>query len=210
MHVFGHVCWTQRTFRQVAYTGLLQMFLTPRSVCALVCNAAEFEKSGNDRDDGQVERDCRALEELRVCDWLRSISQRVPGNDIILVATKCDLVGGDPREAGRRIEEACQTWLASWIRADMRPVRVEDGVCLTSCRAPGIDGQGESSLGSCSSEGAWACDWRDSADEDPLPPSLLYRLVNKRDGGGLRGAQMILPRSWDIALTVLEALEHGR
>ncbi|CAM9726725.1 unnamed protein product, partial [Ectocarpus sp. 12 AP-2014] len=62
---------------QVAYTGLLQMFLTPRSVCLLVCNAEAF---GNP-DDGigsQVEKDCRMLEELCVCDWLRCIARRVP------------------------------------------------------------------------------------------------------------------------------------
>ncbi|CAM9835410.1 unnamed protein product [Ectocarpus sp. 6 AP-2014] len=47
------------------------------------------------------------------------------------------------------------------------------------------------------------------ADGNPLP-SLLHRLVNKPDGCGLRGTQMVLPRSWDIALTVLEALKHGR
>ncbi|CBN78371.1 LRR-GTPase of the ROCO family, putative pseudogene [Ectocarpus siliculosus] len=35
------------------------------------------------------------------------------------------------------------------------------------------------------------------------------RLVNKSDGS-LRGSQMVLPRSWDISLAVLEALEHGR
>eukprot|EP00752_Nemacystus_decipiens_P001249 g1247.t2 len=32
----------------------------------------------------------------------------------------------------------------------------------------------------------------------------------QRDGLGRRGTQMVLPRSWDIALTVLEALERGR
>ncbi|CAM9376460.1 unnamed protein product [Laminaria digitata] len=191
---------------QVAYTGLLQMFLTPRSVCVLVCNAEAFEKPGNGIG-GQVDEDCRKLQELRVCDWLRSISLRVPGNDVILVATKCDLAGGNSRETGRRMEEACRTWLASWVRDGMQPVRVEDGVCLTSCCATGLDGQGEGSTGKHTSEGGWACDWRDSKDENPSP-RLLHRLVNKRDGG-LRGAQMVLPHSWDVALTVLEALERG-
>ncbi|CAN0358608.1 unnamed protein product, partial [Ectocarpus sp. 12 AP-2014] len=62
---------------QVAYTGLLQMFLTPRSVCVLVCNAEAFDNLGNGVG-GQVDKDCRKLEELCVCDWLRSISRRVP------------------------------------------------------------------------------------------------------------------------------------
>ncbi|CAM9355655.1 unnamed protein product, partial [Ectocarpus sp. 4 AP-2014] len=49
----------------------------------------------------------------------------------------------------------------------------------------------------------------DNNDENPSP-GLLDRLVNNRDGSGLRGARMVLPRSWDIALTFLGALERGR
>ncbi|CAN0572639.1 unnamed protein product, partial [Ectocarpus sp. 12 AP-2014] len=64
---------------QVAYTGLLQMFLTPRAICVLVCNAESFgQQRGTCETGGQVEEDCLKLEELRVCDWLRSISRRVP------------------------------------------------------------------------------------------------------------------------------------
>ncbi|CAN0171516.1 unnamed protein product, partial [Scytosiphon promiscuus] len=161
---------------QVAYTGLLQMLLTPRSVCVLVCNAAAFEYMGSETD-GQVEEDCHKLEELRVCDWLRSISRRVPRNDVILVATKCDLGGGNPRETGRRIEEACRTWLADWVRDGMQPVRVEDGVCLTSCCVRVGDGdccsgfsiRGNDRRGNDSSKRDWACDWRDNTDENPSP-----------------------------------------
>ncbi|CAN0543289.1 unnamed protein product, partial [Ectocarpus sp. 12 AP-2014] len=73
---------------QVAYTGLLQMFLTPRSVCVLACNTGEFGQRRGSEHCGEVEEeDCRKLEELRVCDWLRSISRRVPNSDVILVAT---------------------------------------------------------------------------------------------------------------------------
>ena len=199
---------TKRANQQVAYTGLLQMFITPRSVCVLVCDAAAFGNSGSG-GVGQVDQDCRKLEELCVCDWLRSISQRVPGSDVILVATKCDLAGGNAREIGRRLEEACQTWLASWARQGRQPVTIEEGVSLTSCCASEIDRQGKNSWGCHQANGGWMCDWRDSTD-DSVSPSLLHRLVNKRDGGGLRGAQMMLPRSWDIAHTFLEALEHGR
>ena len=185
-------------FRQVAYTGLLQMFLTPRSVCMLVCNAEAFE-GPDDRTGSQEEGDIRKLEELYVCDWLRSISRRVPGNDVILVATKCDLAR-NPLETGRRIEQACRTWLASWSRDSMHSVRVEDGVCLTSCCSENQ-----------ASEEGWACDWDWGNKKDVNPSlSLRRRLVNNRDGGGLRGSQMVIPRSWDIALKVLEALEHGR
>ena len=45
--------------------------------------------------------------------------------------------------------------------------------------------------------------------EEP-PPSMLYRVVNKRDASGLRGAEMVLPNGWAVALTVLDALEYGR
>ncbi|CBJ26199.1 LRR-GTPase of the ROCO family [Ectocarpus siliculosus] len=194
---------------QVAYTGLLQMFLTPRSVCVLVCNAEAFGQQRGDDTGGQVKEDCRKLEELRVCDWLRSVSRRVPNNDVILVATKCDLVGGNAEEFGRRIEQATRTWLASWVHDGMQPVRLEPGVCLTSCCASAVGENGEKSTGHNASERGWACDWRDDRDDMP-PPGLVHRLVNKPDGSGLRGTQMVLPRSWDIALTVLEALERGR
>ncbi|CAM9880795.1 unnamed protein product, partial [Laminaria digitata] len=79
---------------QVAYTGLLQMFLTRRAVCLVVCDAGAFGQQGGGAED-QIEKDIRTLEELRVCDWLRSISYRVPGSDVILVATKCDLASGN-------------------------------------------------------------------------------------------------------------------
>ncbi|CAM9433396.1 unnamed protein product, partial [Ectocarpus fasciculatus] len=130
-------------------------------------------------------------------------------NDVILVATKCDLAGGNAGKIGARMEHACRMWLSSWVRNRMQPVRLEPRVSLTSCSATGVGGHGESSTGNEVSKEGWACDWRDMADGNPSP-SLLHRLVNKPDGGGLRGSQMVLPRSWDIALTVLEALEHGR
>lgn len=207
---------TQRTHGQVAYTGLLQMFLTPRSVCVLVCNAEEFGKPSNAGGD-QLDRDCRKLEELRVCDWMRSISQRVPENDVILVATKCDRAARNPPEIGRRMEEACKTWLAEWSRQGMRAVRLEHGVCLTSCCVTGEETaccggfgkQRTKSSGNRFAAGEWTCDWRDSTDDNP-PPRLLDRLMIKRDGGGPRGAEMVLPRSWNIALNFLEALERGR
>ncbi|CAN0181886.1 unnamed protein product [Ectocarpus sp. 12 AP-2014] len=193
---------------QVAYAGLLQMFLTPRSVCVLVCNADAFgQQRGGDHDP--LEKDCRKLEELCVCDWLRSISRRVPDNDVILVATKCDLAGGKARDVGRRMENACRTWASSWARAGMQPVRLEHGVCLTSCCPTGVSEHGEGRPGEQTLRGGWACDWRDDSDGNSSP-SLLHRLVNKRDGDGPRGARMVLPRSWDIALTVLAALERGR
>ena len=218
-------------FRQVVYTGLLQMFLTPRSVCMLVCNAETFEEEQcSGRDTQQLAEDITRLQRGGVLDWLRCISRRVPENNVILVATKCDLVGGSSHDVGRRIERACRTWLTSWVRDGMQSVRVEDGVSLTSCCSTAETGQGgggngklcpvsscwwkfggqvESSTAQQPPKEGWVCDWRESTEED-LSPSLLHRLVNNPDGSGPRGAQMVLPQSWDIALTVLEALELGR
>ncbi|CAM9490436.1 unnamed protein product [Ectocarpus sp. 12 AP-2014] len=194
---------------QIGYTGLLQMFLTPRSVCVLVCNAEAFGRQRGSESCGQVQEDCRKLEELGVCHWLRSISRRVPDNAVILVATKCDLACGNAGDIGTRMEHACRTWLSSWVRDGMQPVRLEHGVCLTSCYPAAVCEHGKSSTGNRCASGGWACDWRDHRDDHPSP-SLLHRLVNTPDGGGSRGAQMVLPRSWDMALTVLEALELGR
>ncbi|CAB1113826.1 unnamed protein product [Ectocarpus sp. CCAP 1310/34] len=185
------------------------MLLTPRSVCVLVCNAGEFgQQLGRDNID-QADIDCRRLEALRVCEWLRSISRRVPGNDIILLATKCDLVSGNAEETGRRMEHACRMWLSSWVCSGMGPVRLEHRVSLTSCFPVGAGEPGESSSGNDASKQGWACDWRDVERQKPST-SLLYRLVNKPDEGGLRGVRMVLPRSWDIAQVFLDSLEDGR
>ena len=116
----------------MAYTGLLQMFLTPRAVCLVVCDAGAFGQQCG-REDGQIEEDIRNLEILRVCDWLRSISYRVPNSEVILVATKCDLAGGNAADIAQRMDAACREWLDGWSGAGMSPVRLEDGVCRTSC-----------------------------------------------------------------------------
>lgn len=196
---------------QVAYTGLLQMFLTPRAVCVVVCNAGKFERRSSGGID-QLEDDIAKLYDLRVCDWLRSISHRVPDSSAILVATKCDLVAGRASHLGQRMEMACRKWLASWEKAGMEPVLLEPGVSLTSCCT--------TTANTCAQEGnldtkisgqAWECDWRrhESTDDEP-PRSMLHRLVRESDSTCLRGSEMVLPRSWDAALTVLQALEHGR
>ncbi|CAM9393730.1 unnamed protein product, partial [Laminaria digitata] len=212
---------------QVAYTGLLQMFLTPRAVCLVVCNAGAFGQQGGGADD-DIENDIRHLHKLRVCDWLRSISYRVPSSDVILVATKCDLVGGNAAGIAQRMGAACQKWLERWVGAGMAAVRLEDGVCRTSCfvkatptntfQAVGalfeelpslLFGPEKATPGNRFGGLHWECDWRDDVATEPST-RMLDRVINKRDGRGLRGAEMVLPHSWDIALTVLEALENGR
>ena len=213
------------------------MFLTPRAVCLVACDAGAFGQQGVVADD-QVEKDIRNLEKLGVCDWLRSISYRVPEGDTFLVATKCDLASGNSAHIAQRMDAACRMWLSSWADDGMKPVRLEDGVCLTSCCPPtseelvgstptntNIFRRGEAAVGKFLSSllfgqevgtsgnlrrgWDWECDWRDDKAVK-LRPSLLHRVLNKRDGSGFRGAEIVLPNSWDIALTVLDAVENGR
>ncbi|CAN0208188.1 unnamed protein product, partial [Laminaria digitata] len=83
--------------------------------------------------EDQIEKDICTLEKLRVCDWLRSISYRVLRGDVILVATKCDLASGNSTGIAQRMDAACRTWLASWADAGGKSIRLEGGVCRTSC-----------------------------------------------------------------------------
>lgn len=184
------------------------MFLTPRAVCLVVCNAGAFGKRDGSRADDQLDKDIRSLDRLRVCDWMRSISQRVPRSDVILVATKCDLVGGNAADTAGRIDAGCRAWLARCRKVGMEPVRLEKGVCLTSCFATASGKQQGVKPGEQKPDHSWECDWCDDMPEEPAS-GLLHRVVNMGDGSGLRGAEMVLPKSWEIALTVLEALEDG-
>lgn len=173
---------------QVAYTGLLQMFLTQRAVIFVVCNAGAFREgdSGEAADD-QLDDDIWKLEYLGVCDWLRWISWRVPDSDVLLVATKCDLVQGMASGVARRMDTACRSWLNSWSSHGMNYVCVEDGVSLTSCVATAGNNHDGGGL-----------------------EHILERVIYKPHGRGPRGASMVLPYSWHIALVVLRALERGR
>ncbi|CAM9880861.1 unnamed protein product, partial [Laminaria digitata] len=108
------------------------------------------------------------------------------------------------------------------------PVRLEDGVCRTSCfvkttptnifetvralveKLPSLlCGHEKTTPGNRTGGLDWECDWRDDVAAEPTT-STLDRVINKKDGSGLRGPEMVLPYSWDIALTVLEAFEDGR
>lgn len=93
----------------------------------------------------------------------------------------------------------------------MAAARVEDGVSLTSCVAISAARQkANASLGTRKKpeESKWECDWREDLSDNSIP-SLLDRIMYSSKGD-LRGAAMVLPRSWDIALEVLEALGSGR
>lgn len=127
------------------------------------------------------------------------------------MATKCDLAGGMAANLAGRMDSAVQTWLKNWRHSDMTAVRVEHGVSLTSCvAAPVQDDEGGAAVGKGENpqESKWACDWREDMRDDSTP-SLLHRVMYNSKGD-LRGAAMVLPRSWNIALRVLEALERGR
>ena len=189
------------------------MFLSPRAVSLLVCNIEAFgQGDGCTSDRDQLKRDLNKLQELRVCDWLRSLSFRIPDSDVVVVATKCDLVaGGMAQNLAGRTERAIRRWLESWRGSKMTAVRVEDDVSLTSCAASVASGEeGDDVLGKRKeSEGPmWACDWREDVRDD-FPPSMLHRVMYNSNGE-LRGAAMVLPRSWSMALEVLEALGSGR
>ena len=188
------------------------MFLSPRAVTLLVCDTGGFvERGGCSSGQDQLKQDLVRLRELRVCDWLRSLSFRIPDSDVIVVATKCDLVAGIATTLAGRIEPAIQKWLNHWSDAEMTAVRVEDGVSLTSCvaaSAPKEDEEDSSRERGAPGYSTWACDWSEDTRDPPLP-SLLHRVMYENKGG-LRGATMVLPMSWNIALAVLEALGSGR
>ncbi|CAM9861472.1 unnamed protein product [Ectocarpus sp. 4 AP-2014] len=197
---------------QVAYTGLLQMFLSPRAVSLLVCDTGAFGQRDNsltDRD--QLKKDLSKLQELRVCDWLRSLSFRIPDSDVVMVATKCDLAAGMAADAAERMACGAGNWIESWSGAGMTAVRVEDGVSLTSCFAPTPNEDGGAALGTGKSpeeESTWVCDWREGMCVESRP-SLLHRVMYNSKGD-LRGASLVLPRGWNIGLGVLDALGRGR
>ena len=197
--------------RQVAYTGLLQMFLSPRAVSLLVCNTEAFgQRVGDLMDKDTLRQDLAKIQELRVCDWLRSLSFRVPDSDVVVVATKCDLAAGMAVDLAGRMERAIRKWLENWSGSQMTAVRVEDGVSLTSC----VTSSSQEQSGAASEEtiylghSMWACDWHQDNRDEPAP-SLLRRVIYNNKGD-LRGAAMVLPRSWNIALEVLDAMGTGR
>lgn len=189
------------------------MFLSPRAVSLLVCNTELFSQ-GDDctSDKDQLQKDLNKLQELRICDWLRSLSFRIPDSDVVVVATKCDLVpGGMADGIAWRVERAVRSWLERWRDSEMTAVHVEDRVSLTSCVATSApEEEGEDVLGKRKQpdESMWACDWREVVGDDSKT-SLLDRVLYNRKGD-LRGADMVLPRSWNVALEVLEALGAGR
>ncbi|CAM9435787.1 unnamed protein product [Hapterophycus canaliculatus] len=187
------------------------MFLSPRAVTLLVCNTGAFGEEDEGTTGGDpLTRDLCKLQEQLVCEWLRSLSFRIPDSDVVIVATKCDLARGMAASLAGRMERAVQKWLEDWSDCQMPAVRVENGVSLTSCVVSAPDEQENAlvGMGQEFGESVWACDWLEDT-RDGFQQGLLHRVMYN-SGGDLRGAALVLPRSWNIALRVLDALGSGR
>lgn len=206
------------------------MFITRRTLCLIVCDASKFgARRSRLTDEEQLEIDIEELEALEVCHWLRVLSWRVPGCNVLLVGTKCDLLPPESIEdVEERIEAACRTWTERWELQGMN-INVEPGVVLTSCVTPSegeaASGDNSASLSASSaemkmssrahekpmptvSEGRnWPSDFSESPDSGSA--GLLHRITHTVDGMS-RAARMTTPRGWDLALTVLDALSAGR
>lgn len=177
-----------------------------------------------EEDVDQLDTDVKKIEELGVCEWLRCLSWRAPGSDAFLVGTKCDRLKADAKDTAERIDEACQKWLVRWITQGMR-INIEGGVSLTSCARPPERSWLMDRLADLDAlipgtkrtltrrdfvnECPWPCDWPSGAQE-ASSEGLLRRITHKSRTNTFRGATMVLPRGWDAALTMLEALRMGR
>lgn len=195
---------------QACYYGLQQMFVTRRAVYVLACDANLF---GGRRDelhpDEQLEEDIRKLHMMKVCQWLQTLSWRILGCDVILVATKCDLVqAGKVCDTAYRIEKACRTWLSGL--ATPLKVNIDGDIALTSCEAqhnsPGV---GVSGVNEPAREVLWDGGSTEGAKERPAV-SLIHRLTHKHGTDARRGETMAVPRGRNIAVEVVDALREGR
>lgn len=154
---------------------------------------------------GQVDSDICELEKRRVFHWLRCLSWRVPGCDVIIVGTKCDeLPDTVMLTIAERLEKAVRKWLKGW--ADVgRTVNIEPGVSLTSCKR----GEVWADIAAWfARETRWRCD-QGIGLKGASTRSLLNRITYKVNGV-YRGLAMAIPRGWFIALSVLEVLGTSR
>lgn len=196
-------------FSQVAYYGLLQLFLTRRAVYLLVWDASQEGCNGTG-----VVSTTEDLQTLGILPWLAALSFRLPGGDVILVGNKCDLRSGaqdSAAQAASRVESACRRWLARVCSSGGRVVEIEQGTSLTSCAPPGwwayIANSTLRGLAWISGyKLGWPCDWSGGAWGGNRPPSLVDRIVRVGGSGPLRAQEMVLPQSWELALTFLRDL----
>lgn len=178
------------TIGQVVYYGLLQLFLTPRAVYLLVFDAEKGSKMewGTETPSN--------LETLAVAPWLRHLTFRVPGANVVLVGNKWDLVASKHSLASE-VEHQSRSWLDSWIEKvhghRSHGLTLEDGVSLVSCApplvplfAPPFDVRT-----------GWPC--------DKSKPGL-FRRITHNVAGNARALTMHLPLSYRLALELLEEL----
>ncbi|CAN0125674.1 unnamed protein product, partial [Ectocarpus sp. 12 AP-2014] len=171
---------------QVVYYGLLQLFLTPRAVYLLVWDAAKAS-----------EMDDLNLEDLAIAPWLRYLTFRVPGANVVLVGNKWDRVVRARRTVADDVERESRRWLQSWMAKahghEPHGISLEDGVSLVSCAKPGLGAWAPA----CGEGAGWPC--------DKSTPGLFHRIIyNPVDDK--RNVTMHLPRSYLLALEMLEEL----
>jgi len=197
---------------QVAYYGLLQLFLTRRAVYLLV-----WDVSQEGCDEAGATCTVDDLQTLGILPWLRALSFRLPDGDVILVGNKCDLrssARGSAAHAASRVESACSVWLARVRSSRGRAVEIEKGTSLTSCARPGWwaylkSGAWRGLAWITGYNMGWPCDWSAGAMGGKPPPSLVDRIVRAGDDGRLRAEEMVLPKSWDLALSFLRDLSNN-
>lgn len=197
---------------QVAYYGLLQLFLTRRAVYLLV-----WDTSQEGCDEAGTISTTEDLKTLGILPWLAALSFRLPGGDVILVGNKCDLRSGaqdSAAQAASRVESACRGWLARIRSSGGRAVEIEQGTSLTSCAPPGWWAYLTSSAlrGLAWISGykmGWPCDWSGGVRGGARPPSLVDRMVRVGGSGPLRAEEMVLPESWGLALSFLRDLSDN-
>lgn len=184
---------------QVAYYGLLQLFLSRKALFLSV-----WDSSADEHDP----------ESMGVQPCLRSLSLRVSGNaDVILVGNKYDQ--GDhalgPRAAvAKAVESDCREWLAKFRWAGGHHVVLEEEVSLYISANHGwwryILTTARRGLAWLSLvDEVWPCDRQQDAGT-----SLLDRLDYRHwDKEYFRAEKMVLPSSWSLALSFVALLRDG-
>eukprot|EP00752_Nemacystus_decipiens_P006981 g6262.t1 len=199
---------------QVAYYGLLQLFLTNRAVYLLVWDVSQEGRNGTVATSATED-----LKALGILPWLSALSFRLPGGDVILVGNKCDLRSGARDTAARaasRVESACRRWLARVRLSGGRAVEIEQGTSLTSCAQPGWRAYLASSAWRVLAwisgyKMGWPCDWSAGTRGGDCRPSLVDRILRVGGDGPFRAEEMVLPESWGLALSFLRDLrDNGR
>lgn len=165
-------------------------------------------------ETGNISTTADDLQTLGILPWLAALSFRLPGGDVILVGNKCDLrsgAQGSAAHAASRVESACRDWLARVSSSGGRAVGIEQGTSLTSCAPPGwwaylTSGALRGLAWIAGYKTGWPCDWRAGSMLGNRPPSLVDRIVHAVPNGPLRAEEMVLPQSWDLALSFLRGL----